>query len=249
VDIKVPECGIRGNATIRSIDLCPVIDPGNGYVVTGTFKHYSARILDVHIEGASQPIGTTPNHFFWCEGRNNFVRADTLRIGDELRGVEKPVRISQLQMRPSGAAVYNLEVQVVHVYHVSEAGVLVHNTGPCPVLTPYGGPGGGHHIYSKKAFEGVAGYGVNEALCLSNAEMARLGIDHGLVTGTQQRLFRELALSGRANTMAEHTRIAIESLMAGGASEQTARTIVARALNQMRNRGITAPGATIPWNP
>ncbi len=43
-------------------------------------------------------------------------------------------------------------------------------------LTRYGGPGGGHHIHMKKAYESHPLYDLNEALCLSNEEMMRLGM-------------------------------------------------------------------------
>ena len=53
------------------------------------------------------------------------------------------------------------------------------------VLRPYGGPGGGHHLPAKSGFIGALGYDVNKALAIPNAELARLGINHGLVTGAQ----------------------------------------------------------------
>lgn len=43
------------------------------------------------------------------------------------------------------------------------------------------------------------------------------GLDHKLMTAYQRKAFKELVESGRANTMAEHTRIAVEALEAGRA--------------------------------
>jgi hypothetical protein len=44
----------------------------------------------------------------------------------------------------------------------------------------------------------------------------------------------------------EHTRIAVESLEAGGATEIEARTLVAHSLRDLREQGVHAP-TRIPW--
>jgi hypothetical protein len=124
----------------------------------------------------------------------------------------------------------------------------VHNAVACPTLTTFE-EGRGHHIFAKKAFEGVEGYDKNKALVISAAELERLGLNHldtGGITATQQRLFRELAASRRPNTLQEHARIAIESLVAGGLERAQAEEVVQRALDQLRSWGITAP-SRIPW--
>ena len=67
------------------------------------------------------------------------------------------------------------------------------------------------------------------------------------MTLAQRQLFVELAASGRPNTLTEHTKIAMTSLKAGGATEAEARAIVAQALDDLRNQGIITP-TKIPWN-
>ena len=67
------------------------------------------------------------------------------------------------------------------------------------------------------------------------------------MTTKQRELFDELASSGRANTLKEHTRIAVESLIAGGATRAEARALVAESLRNLRAQGVRAP-ANIPWN-
>jgi len=54
-------------------------------------------------------------------------------------------------------------------------------------LQPYGGPGGGHHVPAKSAFNGAAGYDANEALAVPNSELARLGVSHAQITGRSPR--------------------------------------------------------------
>ena len=85
MDIAVPECGIDGRAEILAIEPCPPISSGPGHVVTGTFRHQSAAVVDVHVSGLAAPIGTTANHPFWSEDRQTFVRADALLPGERLR--------------------------------------------------------------------------------------------------------------------------------------------------------------------
>jgi hypothetical protein len=127
VDIAVPECGIDVRAEILAIEPCPPIPPGPGRVVTGTFKHQSAAVVDVHVTGLAAPIGTTANHPFWSEDRQAFVRADELLPGDRLRTLSGTSKVLAVVTRAASAPVYNLEVQYAHVYHVDTSGVLVHN--------------------------------------------------------------------------------------------------------------------------
>ena len=55
------------------------------------------------------------------------------------------------------------------------------------------------------------------------------------------------AASGRANVMQEHSRIAVEALKAGGATEAEARAIVAISLSTLKTQGVRVP-TRIPWN-
>jgi hypothetical protein len=57
-------------------------------------------------------------------------------------------------------------------------------------LRKYGGPGGGHHVPAKSAFRDAPGYDLNEALAISNAELARLGVSHPAVTAGQMQGYR-----------------------------------------------------------
>jgi hypothetical protein len=134
VYISVPECGIDGNAELLSIAPCPEISTRpsrTARVVTGTFKHQSARVIDLYVEGLSEPIGTTGNHPFWSEDRQQFVRANDLLSGERLRTFDGTPRVTRLVPRMENAPVYNLEIQTEHVYHVCRTGLLVHNGYVC----------------------------------------------------------------------------------------------------------------------
>jgi hypothetical protein len=119
--ISVPECGINGNATVLKILPCPVIQPGEGNVVIGTYRHHNAEVIDLKIGGLDRPIGTTANHRFWDEGKQSFERADSLNL--------------PFSKRSKAETVYNLETYPHHVYRVSAQALLVHNAGPIPLAS------------------------------------------------------------------------------------------------------------------
>ena len=137
VEIDVPECGIEGLADVLKVGRCPTIEAGPGRVVTATFKHQSAAVFDVAVEGLDEPIGTTGNHPFWSEDRQAFVRADALFEGERLRTLEGISQVVSVTERGPPEPVFNLEVQVDHIYCVAESGVLVHNGTSLPAWFTY----------------------------------------------------------------------------------------------------------------
>jgi len=141
VHISVPECGIDADADLLAIDPCPSIEPGEGRVVTGTFKHSSAHAVELRLAGVDDAIITTTNHLFWSEDRHEFVRADGLRNNEHLRGRDAAVRVASVTSLPGTREVYNLEVHLDHVFQVGSAGVLVHN-GLLDIVNPCFVPAG-----------------------------------------------------------------------------------------------------------
>jgi Bacterial EndoU nuclease/Pretoxin HINT domain len=133
VYVKVPECGIDSWAEVLDIQPCPQIQSGPGRVVTGTFHHSAHNVVDVFVQGQDKPIGATGNHPFWSQDRQDFVRADQLREGERLRTLEGLAQVVAVIPRAGPEPVFNLEVQVDHVYHVASSGILVHNGTPCPL--------------------------------------------------------------------------------------------------------------------
>jgi hypothetical protein len=128
IPLDLPEMGASGPALVTAVGPCPPLKAGGGRVVTGTFRHRSARILDLAVEGSIEPIGVTVNHPFWSEDRQRFVPAGALRPGERLRTLEGEARVASLVQRAGEQAVYNIEVQTEHVYRVTTSGILVHNT-------------------------------------------------------------------------------------------------------------------------
>jgi len=105
---------------------------------------------------------------------------------------------------------------------------------------------GGHHVHAKAGFKKNKKYSKYKAFCLGHDFMKIKNLDHDAMTAKQRELFKELHESGRPNTLSEHTRIATESLQAGGASKQEARDLVAQSLKNLRKQGVTNP-SNIPW--
>ncbi|MGH7192220.1 MAG: polymorphic toxin-type HINT domain-containing protein, partial [Candidatus Saccharimonadales bacterium] len=127
IDLDLPELDAAGSAEVLSVGACPTIERGDGQVVTATFTHQAATVIDLTIAGLSEPIGCTPRHRFWSEDRQEFVPADELRTGERLRASDgRTTRLVAASPRAAGEPVYNLEVNGQHVYLVSSAGVLVH---------------------------------------------------------------------------------------------------------------------------
>jgi hypothetical protein len=111
----------------------------------------------------------------------------------------------------------------------------------------YGGPGGGHHVPAKSAFQGAEGYDPLKALAIPNDELARLGIEHKLVTGGQRTGYRALARSGGPLTWEAVERTETNALMRGGMDAAAAKATVQHAISQLRQSGVAAP-TKIPWS-
>ncbi|MCH7729678.1 MAG: AHH domain-containing protein, partial [Planctomycetes bacterium] len=184
VDFDMPELGIVGPARYTYIGPCPEFKEGDGNLVIGVFKHEpDGPIVNVHIEGLDTPIGSTANHPFWSEDRQEFVEAGHLQpneqVWSELRGV---VRITSVTRAPDAKYVYNLTVHNQHVYEVSELGVVVHNscswlqkalnagmTIPLGMIRAHG-----HHIVFKGAW--TRSREMAKILGLSRRVLRRVGI-------------------------------------------------------------------------
>jgi hypothetical protein len=132
IHLVLPELGAVGPAEVLAIEPCPPLASGPGRTVTGTFAHSAADVLDLEIEGLDTPLGCTANHPFWSADRQDFVAAGSLTIGEHLRTESGTLRqVTRITPRRGPPVpVFNLEVDAEHVYYVSTAGVLVHNTYP-----------------------------------------------------------------------------------------------------------------------
>ena len=127
--LEFKELGIANWANVLAIEPCSEAAVGQGRLVTGKFEHSSAEVIDLFVDGVSEPIGTTSNHPFWSEDRRDFVQAGKLGIGERLRlrNGSTPV-VTAAVPRSHSVPVFNLEVDGEHVYYVAANGLLVHNS-------------------------------------------------------------------------------------------------------------------------
>lgn len=113
-------------------------------------------------------------------------------------------------------------------------------------LRPYGGPGGGHHVPAKSAFTDAAGYDANKALTISNAELERLGVNHGLVSGAQMTGYKAFAKTGGKLTWDVVESIETQALVRGGMQLDIAQAAVRKAIQALKASGVSGP-TRIPW--
>jgi len=130
--LDLPELGAQGLAKVTAIDPCPALDAAESgrRLVTGTFRHAAANVIDVQVGGETEPFGCTDNHPFWSVDREQFVEAGQLQIGENLQSADGTiVQVTRITPRRGPPVeVYNFEVDTEHVYHVGTSGVLVHNS-------------------------------------------------------------------------------------------------------------------------
>ncbi|QDT22534.1 hypothetical protein HG66A1_43420 [Gimesia chilikensis] len=127
IPLELTELHVNGEAVVTYVGPCPPIRPGPGNVVTGKYIHKSAdNLIDLTIEGDSQPTGVTTNHPYWSVDRQCFLKAGDLNPGEHVDTRYGPRQVVSLTPR-SNQPVYNLEVHGEHVYRVGKLGTLVHN--------------------------------------------------------------------------------------------------------------------------
>ena len=86
--IELPEMGAVGQAKITYLGPCPEIQPGEGNVVTGKFRHElgpDARVVEVRLDADVEPIRCTDNHPFWSVDRQEYVAIGRLQPGDQVQ--------------------------------------------------------------------------------------------------------------------------------------------------------------------
>ena len=154
VELDLAEMGAVGTGIVTDVTDCPDVKPGEGQVITATFRHPpSTDVLDVSFvdestwkaEGGRQKaepnssfilppssfdtIGVTDNHLFWSVDRQEFVPIGEMEIGERVQTYHgETKRIASKLPRPGPPElVYNLEVYGEHVYFVGDQALLAHN--------------------------------------------------------------------------------------------------------------------------
>jgi hypothetical protein len=127
---------------LRPGDLVVATDPATGETrlarVAQTYERVTYHLRHLVLQdaaGDTQHIETTDEHPFFLVGINDFVPAERLRVGDNLRGPLGEVLFvieTRYEPHPEGVPVFNLEVEDLHTYYIAAHGarappVWVHN--------------------------------------------------------------------------------------------------------------------------
>ncbi len=135
--LSMQELGAVGQAKIVDIAKCPELKKGKGRLVTSTFKHLSSLTLDIEFKDSTEKLGVTITHPIFVIGKG-WTPAGDLKLGDQVKMLFGTTEITAIASNPNYRIVYNLEVDVDHVYRIQQKGILVHNNCPVPRK-----PGGG----------------------------------------------------------------------------------------------------------
>ena len=117
---------------IKEGDLVYAFDTINGEsslkLVTDVFKLQREAYYELY--AGSEKIEVTADHPFYINGA--WVQVQDLKPGDELSVFDGGKKaLDSLRFVANPITVYNFTVQDYHNYYVTNAQVLVHNTGPC----------------------------------------------------------------------------------------------------------------------
>jgi filamentous hemagglutinin len=118
----------RAIETLATDDLVISTDVGTGLRaparVVEPRVHRVPRLVDLELGEVT--ITCSPEHPFWVQGEG-WKTAGVLADGDTLSTFDGPIAIRDIDHREGEFQVFNVEVEALHVYHVSALGILVHN--------------------------------------------------------------------------------------------------------------------------
>jgi len=123
--LELYEFGAVGEARVLAVGRCPEIEPGTGTVVTGTFRYQAdenSHVVNLRLEGETEPTGVTDNHPYWSVDRSTFVP-----VGERVNTEFGTRRIASITPREYTDFLHNFET-TEHVYRVAALGVSVHNS-------------------------------------------------------------------------------------------------------------------------
>ncbi len=132
IALSIPEMGVEGDAKVLRMTPSSVDSrkaaPGQR-VVTGTFAHSNAKVLDLYFnDDSSNPLGVTANHPLWSANRDDWIEAGELEIGEYVETKDGVAQLTERRQRPGRHKVHNIEVHKDHNYYVSDLGILAHNS-------------------------------------------------------------------------------------------------------------------------
>jgi hypothetical protein len=133
IKLSVLELAVEGRATVMGVEACPHIDQGIGKLATGTIRSHHLDVRSLRLRGLDEPIEVTGSHPIFSEDAMDFVPVRELKPGERLRTRSGEAVVESIGRTHGKWPVFNLEIEEVHQYYVSEQEVLAHNAGDCLV--------------------------------------------------------------------------------------------------------------------
>jgi hypothetical protein len=171
VDLKEMGAPEGSVGTVDLIGAVPMVEGGNGRVVTTTVNHLNSFVFNLTVrdcDGDVNTLGVTGYHKFYDEA-DGWQQVAELQLGDVLRTQAGQVEVIDITRLEGTHRVYNMTVEADHVYYVGDLTTLTHNTCPPNLYDVgtynqlrYNAMDGTivHHTPSRKAgFDLIADYG------------------------------------------------------------------------------------------
>jgi hypothetical protein len=135
--LDLPEMSAVGWFQVLAVGACLPLEPGEGRLTTGVFRHSRGIVWDLEVEGESRALRGTGTHPVWSPDREMWVPLIELRLGERLLAKDGSTpRVLSLALRAEPEPVYNIEVEGDHCYRVGQQGLLVHNASVGPIPPP-----------------------------------------------------------------------------------------------------------------
>jgi hypothetical protein len=128
ISMSLSELQIDGEAEITALLTCPPLANGEGEVVTGRFVTRQVEQTVSITFSNGETLEATEVHLVWSPEKNDWLPISEFVVGDIVLSRDGIISIVGMQIRHRPQPVYNLEVRGEHVYEVTNAGILVHNT-------------------------------------------------------------------------------------------------------------------------
>ncbi len=122
------ELELNGIAEITAISLCPPLSTGDGEVVTGRFVTRKADETVRMTFETGDTLEGSKSHPIWSPTIQDWVPMEEWAAGDAVLGRDGWITVTSIEVRNESVPLYNIEVRGEHVYEVTEAAILVHNS-------------------------------------------------------------------------------------------------------------------------
>ncbi|WP_010582396.1 hypothetical protein [Schlesneria paludicola] len=123
------ELELNGIAEITAISPCPPLSTGDGEVVTGRLVTRKADETGRMTFETGDTLEGSKSHPIWSPAIQDWVPMEEWAAGDAVLGREGWITVTFVEVLNESVPLYNIELRGEHVYEVTQAEILVHNSG------------------------------------------------------------------------------------------------------------------------